>query len=202
MSELQQLFEASRAGDRNAFDRLFDNLSPRLRGVAETQLGKQLRQRVEVDDVIQEASMKAFQALESIEWKGEKALFSWFCRIITNVIYTYSRRYAKLQHAPPDIEQSDAITSPSRHVQRQERFERLEEALAKLTPDQQQVIRLTWLEGLPVREAAVRMDKNVKTTSQLLWRATSKLKEVFGDTKSFRLPADRNLGGTARRSST
>ena len=33
------------------------------------------------------------------------------------------------------------------------------------------------------------MNRSVEETYQLLWRATKQLKEVFGDTKSLRLPA-------------
>ena len=96
----------------------------------------------------------------------------------------------------------DDGTSPTRQIRRQERFDRLEAAIERLSDDHREVIKMTRIDGIPVREVAERMHRSEKATYQLLWRATSKLKEVFGDTKSFRLPADRNLGGTASRSST
>lgn len=43
-------------------------------------------------------------------------------------------------------------TSPSRLVRRDERFDRLQEALCRLTPEQREAIHLSRMEGLKIRE--------------------------------------------------
>ncbi len=65
---------------------------------------------------------------------------------------------------------------------------RLEEALARLPHDYRKVLELVRLEGFSVTEAAVRIGCSPNTTSQRLLRALRKIREVFGETESFRLP--------------
>ncbi|HAK96178.1 MAG TPA: hypothetical protein DCM87_14590, partial [Planctomycetes bacterium] len=87
--------------------------------------------------------------------------------------------------------------SPSRAARREERFDRLEGALARLPEEHRQVIRLARIEGLPIAEIAVRMNRSAAAVSMLLSRALKRLREGFGDTESMSLP-DRMLGGAGR----
>ena len=193
---MEKLFDSAQGGDRAAFDQLMEHYHDRLRRFVDSRLGAHLRNRVDVDDILQETSFKAFKSMENVRWQGENALFSWLCGIALNNIYSYSRRYLKLSDASPP-EEADQEASPSRHVRREERFDRLQNSLSRLSDEHQQVIRLTRIEGLPIREVAKRMNRSEKATGQLLWRATKKLKEGFGDTASLRLPEDRRLDGRA-----
>ena len=84
-------------------------------------------------------------------------------------------------------------TSPSQSIRRKERFDRLQQCMASLTADQCEVVDLVRLRGLTIREAAERMGRNENATVQLLWRATQKLRELFGETASLNLPPDQNL---------
>ncbi|MGI9456686.1 MAG: RNA polymerase sigma factor [Aeoliella sp.] len=195
MSDTEYLFDAAQKGDQDAFNRLAEQFRPRLVGFCLSRLGDGLRKWVAVEDVIQETTLKAFQSIGRLQWKGENALFSWFCGIALNVIYAHSQRFLRVGDLPQEHEVPDEIgTSPSRNARREERFDRLERSMAKLTEDQQRVLRLTRIEGRTVREAAVCMDRSLKATNQLLWRATKQLRELFGETASLHLPADRNLG--------
>jgi RNA polymerase sigma-70 factor (ECF subfamily) len=189
---MERLFESAQNGDPAAFGQLLKHHEERLKRFIESRIGNHLRNRVDVDDILQETSLKAFNSLERVRWQGETALFSWLCGIALNNIYSHSRKYLKISDASPP-EEVDKNASPSRQIQREERFNRLQDSLGRLSDEHQQVIRLTRIEGLPIREAAKRMNRSEKATAQLLWRATKKLKEAFGDTASLRLPADRRL---------
>lgn len=195
MSETEHLFDAARNGDREAFDRLVEQFRPRLTSFCLSRLSDGLRRWVTVEDVIQEATLKAFQSIGGIQWQGKSALFSWFCALAMNVIYSNSRRFIRIGDYPQEFDRPDEVgSSPSQNARREERFDRLEQSMSSLTEEQQRVIRLTRIEGRSLREAADCMGRSLKATSQLLWRATKKLREVFDETNSFRLPADRNLG--------
>ena len=71
---------------------------------------------------------------------------------------------------------------------REERFDRLEEALKSLSPDYQKVILLARVERLHLDEVAERMGRSRGAVRQLLWRALHELKNVFGETESLHLP--------------
>ena len=194
MSATNELFSAAKSGNRTAFEKLVELQRPKLTAFCLSRLSSDLRKIVEVEDVLQETCLRAIQCIEGVQWQGERALLSWFCGIAQNVIYTHSRRTLRIKQRS-EVRETDGCedSSPSRQARREERFDRLEQSLAKLTEEQQQVVRLTRIEGLSVREAAEQMERSEKATYQLLWRAIKKLREVFGETGSLRLPADRNL---------
>lgn len=192
--DAKSLYHAAREGDREAFEHLCNSFSKDLRGFITSRMGKDLRRYVEVDDIQQETFATSLEALKKTRWQGERALFSWFCRVAMNTIYANSRRFLRINHLPSDYDGEDeGGVSPSRALRREERFERLEQSLSLLTEDQQQVIRMTRIEGRSVKEVAEEIGKSEKATYQLLWRATKRLGEIFGDTASVHLPPDQHL---------
>ena len=148
--------------------------------------------RSEIDEVVQETFVLAFEAIARFEWNGEVAFLGWLSRIARNVAIDRAkdarrRRYLEL----PDRLEADGA-SPSRAMRRGERFERLERAIAGLPPDYREAIRLSQLERLKVKEIALRMSRSEFAVKHLLARAVRKLRESFGDTDSLHLP-DRPL---------
>ncbi len=198
MSDMKKEFEKALTGDREAFDQLFGRCREKLTRFCQTRMSTQTRNYVDVEDVVQETAIKAFQSLDRVQWQGESALFSWFCGIAINVIYGHARRFLRLGPVGVTDEQPDHCgASPSRDARRGERMIRLEGSLEKLPPEQREVVTLIRLQGLSVRQAAAKMERSEKATYQLLWRAMKKLRELFGDTESFHLPPDGNLFGNS-----
>ena len=78
--------------------------------------------------------------------------------------------------------------SPSRIARRGERFDRLAEALNRLSADHREVILLSRIEGLRMKEVAKRMNRSENAVLLLLSRGLKKLKESFGETESLHLP--------------
>jgi RNA polymerase sigma-70 factor (ECF subfamily) len=86
-----------------------------------------------------------------------------------------------------DPEQKGDGAPPSRAMRRQERRERLQGSLRKLSPDHRMVLELSRTEGLSIREIADRMGRTESAVKNLLLRATRRLRESFGDTESLGL---------------
>ncbi|MBI4583245.1 MAG: sigma-70 family RNA polymerase sigma factor [Planctomycetes bacterium] len=78
-------------------------------------------------------------------------------------------------------------SSPSKVLQREERYRRFEKAIASLSPDYREVLRLVRLEGLSVTEVAKQLNRSPHAVSQLLLRALKKLRQSFKRTGSLRL---------------
>ncbi len=81
-----------------------------------------------------------------------------------------------------------SASSPSKHLRRNERFDRLEKALRGLSADHRQVLILARVEGLRVKEIARIMKRSPNAVKKLLGRAMIELKRSFGDTESLGLP--------------
>jgi RNA polymerase sigma-70 factor (ECF subfamily) len=201
--DTRAIIERARAGDRSAFDQLADRFRGALSSVIARRLGGALRHETQVDDVLQETFVRAFQSLGRFEWLekdqgidgGERAspFFRWLCGISVRVILEHARRH---RARPPialdfDVPDGDAV-SPGRALARRERLERFEAALARLSEDHRTALRLVRIEGLPLAEVARRMDRPPNAVSQLVLRALRSLRREFGEpseTDSGRLPS-------------
>ncbi len=204
--QLQTIRKAS-DGDREAFDRLVREQEGPLRALVTAQMGEGLRSRIEVEDLLQETFLHAFRSIGQFEGSSEAAFRAWLARIASNTVAEKGRRLTaqkvdyQREVALPGDPSSDSPrggapspnlaspqTSPSGNLRREERLERLLGAIEKLAPDHRQVIVLTRIEGLSVKEVAQRMGRSDKATSMLLLRAMLALREIFGDTDSLSLP--------------
>jgi RNA polymerase sigma-70 factor, ECF subfamily len=183
------LIARARAGDREAFDLVAERLRERLAAFIATRLGDHLERLVEIDDVLQETYLRALKSLDRFEEGGEEGFFRWLCGIALHVIQESARRGGREWILPVDFEAPGKGTAPEKRSQRDERFDRLQEALDGLTPDHRKVIVLARIERLPIKEVARQMDRTPEAVTQLLWRALQNLKKHFGTTDSFSLPA-------------
>ena len=199
--ECQGLIAGARDGDRSAFEKLVEHYDSHVRSLISIELGERLGRRVEVDDLLQETFLRAFEAIEQFRGQTEGKFGSWLDTIARRVVQGEARRLKALKagldrnipldRAAPGGENelpAPQAVPPSQALRREERFERLKKALNALPPDYREVIRLARLEGLPVKEVARRMHRSEKATSVLLVRAQLKLKTIFGDTESLHLP--------------
>ncbi len=181
------LVNRAQSGDRDAFDEIVRVYCERLKHHIGCHMGSRLRGKLEIEDILQETFTVAFETINKFQWRGEAAFYRWLGSISEHVILTSSQKRAWSQ-----IRLSQDVTakghSPSENLRRNERFDRLEEALANLSKDHREVLRLARIEGLKVKEIAVRMKRSPDAIWKLLARATLQLKESFGDTESLHLP--------------
>ncbi len=196
---LQLLVDKAKAGDCAAFDELIDRSRSRLESYVGSRIGGDLARRVEVHDIVQDVSLRAFKSLGDLEFRGGDAFVSWLCGIARHVIWETASRFRRDRPVPLDFDVDTEDASPSQAMRRDERFDRLQQAVDSLQPEYREVILLVRIEGLAVKDVATKMNRSPHAVSNLLLRATRKLKETMGDTASFGLP-DRKLerGGGER----
>lgn len=195
-SALRSLVEHARSGSREAFEQLLEGYRDRLRSVVEAQ-ARERGGSLEVEEVLQETLVRAFESLSRFEWQGEDSFYRWLCGISRNVARKLIERNRKAGHLETPEQVPASGVSPSKALRRSERFDRLEDSLAKLSPEYREVLRLSRLERLKVSEIARRMDRTEYAVKHLMARAVRQLREVFGDTESLHLPDRRlELGGT------
>ena len=183
----RQLIEKAREGDQGALEEIFVPLRERLLATIRGHLSPAVRQLMDPEDVLQDALVRAFHSLERFEWQGEGSFCRWLESIATHVALDAARHMGrrKVLRLDGDVQGKDA--SPSKGMRRQERFERLRKSLEALPPDYQEVLRLSRMEGLSVKEIAGRMGRSESAVKNLLLRATRQLKQGFGDTESLNL---------------
>jgi RNA polymerase sigma factor (sigma-70 family) len=191
---LRQWIGQAQAGDRDAFDRLFRRYRHQLEAAVRRRLGGYLRQVIDAEDVLQETFLKAFESIGTYRDQGPDSFLHWLRGIAENLLLYWARQHRRIRELPPDRDVAGSGTSPSRKLRREERFERLQEALSRLSPEHREVILMARVEGLPMLEIARRLERSPAAAKQLLWRAIQKLGESFGETESLHLPPRRLMG--------
>jgi len=136
------------AGDERAATELVARHAPALARFVAASGGRE-----DVDDVVQDAFVRAFGAIGS--FRGESSFRTWLFSIARRLVLD-RRRSVRRDPAHVPLGESDATTdygALDRLIARETRG-RLEEALRRLTPTQREVFALRVGEGLSHKEIA------------------------------------------------
>ena len=190
---LEDLIKRAQEGDRKSMDALLEDHRSSLLAFIELRMGARLRGRMESQDVVQQTFLKAIQSIEDFQWQGDGSFLRWLSGIAGNVVLDLADPRRRKLPVRLEADPPAPGVSPSKALRRDERFDRLREAIDALSPQHREVVLLARIEGLPVKEIAKRLNLTPNAISQLLWRALQKLRSTFGDTESLNLPP-RSLG--------
>ena len=143
-----RLVERVQNGDLGAFDALVRRYMRRGFSIAFRILG----QREDAEDLVQEAFLAAFQAIDG--FRPGRPFGPWFHRIVVN--RAYNARKARALRDTEEIPEFAAASSPSPGLsaERADLRRRLAEAMASLTERQRTIVQLFELEGFSGAEIA------------------------------------------------
>jgi RNA polymerase sigma-70 factor, ECF subfamily len=161
----------ARRGDHRAFAQIVDHYDHRLRGLAYRLLGDRDR----MDDVLQEAYVKAFRALP--RFKGDAALGTWLYRIVYNACIDDLRARRVTTTLDEGVEAADTRPDPA-EVAGDRRD--LAAALDTLPLDQRAAVLLVDAYGLDYTEAAGVLGVAAGTIGSRLSRARTALRAILG----------------------
>ncbi|HVR75013.1 MAG TPA: sigma-70 family RNA polymerase sigma factor [Planctomycetota bacterium] len=177
-SVTRDLFEKARAGDRQAYDRLFALHADRALMYIRARLGPRLRESVESQDVLQDAYLVAHRDFERFEYTDDDSFRRWLCRIIENRIRDAGDYFGALKRQPVEIPKSDP-TGPGTGLERVEHREKVLLALERLGDDHRQVLLLRYFEGLTAEGAGERMGRTAGAVRKLTARALAEMGRVL-----------------------
>ncbi len=151
------------AGDRAAFEALVTGHLRRAQALARAVV----HDEAAVDDVVQEAFLRAYRKLGSL---SEPAHFpSWLGTIVRNEAITWLRR-----HARPTVAQVSEPAAPEPALP-DPRLAALAAGLARLTPAQREIIALKYEAGLDYLQIAETLGLSVANVEKRLYRARQTL---------------------------
>lgn len=180
----KELVARVKRGDRTAFDLLFGRYQHKIRSL----VARHVRDPQEVEDVAQEAFIKAFRALP--RFRGESAFYTWLYRIAINTAHNH--QMAKSRRPPGvDIDVEDAQfmdgadrlvenESPDAAASRDELAEAIDQAIAALPDDLRSALALREFEGLSYEQIATIMECPVGTVRSRIFRAREAVDRRIG----------------------
>jgi RNA polymerase sigma-70 factor (ECF subfamily) len=172
----QQLVERVQRGDKQAFGLLVDKYRRKLGRL----LSRFIRDQAEVEDVVQEAFIKAYRALPN--FRGESAFYTWLYRIGINTAKNYLVSMGRRPQTSNEIEVDDAenfedgdelrtVDTPETELMTQEIAKTVQLAIDTLPEDLRTAIVLREIEGLSYEEIANMMDCPIGTVRSRIFRA-------------------------------
>jgi RNA polymerase sigma-70 factor (ECF subfamily) len=156
-------------GDEGAFPELMDATGGRLYRLARRLLGE----RGEVEDVLQEGYLRAFGALPNERFETESGVYTWLCRVVTNLSIDLLRKGMRTPIPDPPSEAPD----PVRQTEARTRLRRLQTWISELPAEQRAALVLKELEGLSNSEVAQVLGCSEGSVEQRLVRARRTLRE-------------------------
>ncbi len=181
------------AGDETAFELFADEYIPALYRFAVKRLDGD---RELTSDIVQTTLCKAIDKLST--FRGDAALMTWLCACCRNEIAGHFRKKMRpvrevdleaveetsaeeLSSAAPEVPETVALRSETSRL--------VHVALDELPPHYGQVLEWKYLENLPVKEIAIRLDVGPKAAESLLTRARDAFRKVHSRLTTSTRPA-------------
>ncbi len=175
----EQLLLEVAQGSRTAFASLYERFSMPLYSLAL----KILANEAEAQDILQEVFLSVWNKAATYRVERGSA-FSWVVAQVRNRaidrIRSRRRRGELLEENAPDLEPSgSAVPSSSEKYEQSDRARHVRSALAELSDEQREVLRLAYFEGLTQVEIAEKLEEPLGTVKARAYRGMARLREVL-----------------------
>jgi RNA polymerase sigma-70 factor (ECF subfamily) len=172
----QQLVERAQRGDKRAFELLVLKYQRKLGRL----LSRMVRDPAEVEDVTQEAFIKAYRALPS--FRGDSAFYTWLYRIAINTAKNYLVALGRRAPTTTEYDNEDAenfdeaealrdSATPESEMHGTQIAATVNRAMEALPDDLRTAITLREIEGLSYDEIATLMSCPIGTVRSRIFRA-------------------------------
>lgn len=171
----EQLIRRASAGDAEAFADLYVcHMEPVFR-----YFYYRLGHREDAEDLTEQVFLKAWQSIRGYDHRG--APFSaWLFRIAHNLMVDHRRSQREIEPMADDFDVEDESAGPEELAMRKAEAAGLSAALGQLSPIEQSVVALRFLQGLDHRTVARIIDKSEVATRSIQSRALDRLARILG----------------------
>src|SRR5690349_17989266 len=178
----QQLVERAQRGDKKAFELLVLKYQRKLARL----LSRFVRDPAEVEDVTQEAFIKAYRALPS--FRGDSAFYTWLYRIGINTAKNYLMAMGRRAPTSTEVEAEEAegfeegeqlrdINTPESVLLSNEIAETVNATIEALPEELRKAIQMREIEGMSYEDIAHAMDCPIGTVRSRIFRAREAIAE-------------------------
>ena len=191
----RQLVERAQRGDKRAFELLVEKYQRKLARL----LSRFIRDPAEVEDVTQEAFIKAYRALPA--FRGDSAFYTWLYRIGINTAKNYLMAMGRRAPTSTEVEAEEAegyeegeqlrdINTPESVLLSNEIAETVNSTIEQLPEELRTAIQLREIEGMSYEDIAQVMNCPIGTVRSRIFRAreaiAERLRPLLGTRKDKR----------------
>lgn len=189
----QQLVQRAQRGDLRAFDLLVLKYQGRIGAL----VSRYVKDAGEVEDVTQEAFIKAYRALD--KFRGDSAFYTWLYRIASNAAKNHLVARGRRPGADTTIEDAETFeqsalisesSTPEAVAMSEELAQVVAEAMEALPEELRAALTLREFEGLSYDDIAVVLECPVGTVRSRIFRAREsiddRVREQMSEELGFR----------------
>jgi RNA polymerase sigma-70 factor (ECF subfamily) len=178
----RQLVARAQRGDKRAFELLVEKYQRKLARL----LSRFIRDPAEVEDVTQEAFIKAYRALPA--FRGDSAFYTWLYRIGINTAKNYLMAMGRRAPTSTEIEADEAegfeegeqlrdINTPESVLLSNEIAETVNATIEGLPEELRRAIQMREIEGMSYEDIAQAMNCPIGTVRSRIFRAREAIAE-------------------------
>jgi RNA polymerase sigma-70 factor (ECF subfamily) len=191
----RQLVARAQRGDKRAFELLVEKYQRKLARL----LSRFIRDPAEVEDVTQEAFIKAYRALPA--FRGDSAFYTWLYRIGINTAKNYLMAMGRRAPTSTEVgaeeaegfeegEQLRDINTPESVLLSNEIAQTVNATIESLPEELRRAIQMREIEGMSYEDIAQAMDCPIGTVRSRIFRAreaiAEQLRPLLGTSKDKR----------------
>ena len=191
----RQLVARAQRGDKQAFELLVEKYQRKLARL----LSRFIRDPAEVEDVTQEAFIKAYRALPA--FRGDSAFYTWLYRIGINTAKNYLMAMGRRAPTSTEVEADEAegfeegeqlrdINTPESMLLSNEIARTVNATIEELPEELRTAIQMREIEGMSYEDIAKAMDCPIGTVRSRIFRAreaiAERLRPLLGTRKDKR----------------
>lgn len=191
----QQLVERAQRGDKQAFELLVVKYQRKLGRL----LSRFIRDSAEVEDVSQEAFIKAYRALPS--FRGDSAFYTWLYRIGINTAKNYLVAMGRRAPTTTEFDSEEAenfddgdqlrdLNTPEAELMTKQIAATVNQTMEELPEELRTAITLREIEGMSYEDIAAVMNCPIGTVRSRIFRAretiAARLRPLLGTSKDKR----------------
>ncbi|MGH8668277.1 MAG: RNA polymerase sigma factor RpoE [Burkholderiales bacterium] len=191
----RQLVARAQRGDKRAFELLVEKYQRKLARL----LSRFIRDPAEVEDVTQEAFIKAYRALPA--FRGDSAFYTWLYRIGINTAKNYLMAMGRRAPTSTEVEAEEAegfeegeqlrdINTPESVLLSNEIARTVNNTIEGLPEELRRAIQMREIEGMSYEDIAQAMDCPIGTVRSRIFRAreaiAEQLRPLLGTSKDRR----------------
>jgi RNA polymerase sigma-70 factor, ECF subfamily len=191
----RQLVARAQRGDKQAFEMLVEKYQRKLARL----LSRFIRDPAEVEDVTQEAFIKAYRALPA--FRGDSAFYTWLYRIGINTAKNYLMAMGRRAPTSTEVEAEEAegfeegeqlrdINTPESLLLSNEIARTVNSTIEQLPEELRTAIQMREIEGMSYEDIAKAMDCPIGTVRSRIFRAreaiAAQLRPLLGTRKDKR----------------
>ena len=178
----RQLVARAQRGDKQAFELLVEKYQRKLARL----LSRFIRDPAEVEDVTQEAFIKAYRALPA--FRGDSAFYTWLYRIGINTAKNYLMALGRRAPTSTEVEAEEAegfeegeqlrdINTPESMLLSNEIARTVNATIEQLPEELRTAIQMREIEGMSYEDIARAMDCPIGTVRSRIFRAREAIAE-------------------------